>query len=82
MSRAALVLCLLALPAQAAEQTRLYRPDGRSAGTAVPYGTGSERFYDSAGRAIGTATTTSGTTTFYDARGNVIGRTTKPPTGR
>ena len=72
----ALSLALLALPAQAGEQTRFYGLDGRSAGTAVPYGTGSTRFYDSTGRSVGTSTTTGGTTTFYDSRGHVIGRST------
>ena len=73
---AAAGVALLALPAQAGEQTRFYGPDGRSAGTAAPYGTGSTRFYDSAGRSVGTSTTTGGTTTFYDSRGHVIGRST------
>jgi hypothetical protein len=74
--RLLLPLSLLALPAQAGEQTRFYGSDGRSAGTAVPYGAGSTRFYDSTGRSVGTSTTTGGTTTFYDSRGHVIGRST------
>ena len=72
----ALSLALLALPAQAGEQTRFYGSDGRSAGTAMPYGTGSTRFYDSTGRSVGTSTTTGGTTTFYDSRGHIVGRST------
>ena len=34
---------MLALPAHAGEQTRLYAPDGRSIGPAVPLGGGSTR---------------------------------------
>ena len=71
-------LALLALPAQAGEQTRFYGPDRRSVGTAVPYGNGSTRFYDSSGRSVGTSTTAGGTTTFYDSRGHVTGRSTEP----
>ena len=67
---------MLALPAHAGEQTRLYAPDGRSIGTAVPLGGGSTRYYDARGRSTGTSTTTAGgTTTIYDPRGRVIGRT-------
>jgi len=73
---------MLALPAHAgdastsAQQTRLYAPDGRSIGTAVPLGGGSTRYYDARGRSTGTSTTTAGgTTTIYDPRGRVIGRT-------
>ena len=72
MIRIAAALALLALPAQAGEQTRFYGSDGRSAGTAVPYGAGSTRFYDSTGRSVGTSTTTGGTTTFYDSRGQAV----------
>jgi hypothetical protein len=74
---------LLAVCAQApAQQTRLYGADGRSVGTATPYGNGSIRYRDERGRSTGTATTTNGTTTFYDARGRVIGRSAAPPEGR
>jgi hypothetical protein len=71
---AALALLMLALPAQAEEQTRFFAPNGRSAGTVAPYGTGSTRFYDPGGKSIGTSTTVGGTATFYDSRGNVVGR--------
>jgi hypothetical protein len=34
----------------AQEQTRIYGPDGRSLGTAAPYGSGSVRYRDPRGR--------------------------------
>ncbi|MBR0883887.1 YD repeat-containing protein [Bradyrhizobium barranii subsp. barranii] len=78
MFRIAASLVVLALPAQAGEQTRLYGPDGRSVGTAAPDSAGSTRYYDASGRSLGTSTTTGGTTTFYDARGNITGKATAP----
>ena len=68
------ILIMLALPAHAGEQVRLYAPDGGSIGTAVPLGAGSTRYYDARGRSTGTSTRSGGTTTFYDPRGRVVGR--------
>ena len=42
-----------------APTTRLYTPDGRSAGSATTYGN-TTRFYDSRGNSVGTATTNGG----------------------
>jgi len=69
---------VLTAAAAHAQQTRFYGPDGKSTGTAVPYGNGSVRYYGPDGRSLGTSTTTSTGTTFYDARGNVTGRTSTP----
>jgi hypothetical protein len=70
----ALLLALSAAPALA-QQTRLYGPDGRSAGTAATDSAGSTTFRDARGRTVGTSSTTSGgVTTFRDPRGNVTGR--------
>jgi YD repeat-containing protein len=74
-----IIALLTAGAAMAAEQTRLYGPDGRSAGTATTDSAGTTTYRDAQGRTIGTATTSGGTTTFYDARGNVTGRSTAPP---
>jgi hypothetical protein len=77
----ALILALAALvstPAIAAEQTRIYAPDGRSLGTIVPTSPGSVRTYDAQGRSTGTSTTTGNTTTFYGPGGAVTGTTTRP----
>jgi YD repeat-containing protein len=68
------VLAMLALPAYTGEQVRLYGPDGRSIGTAVPLGSGSTRYYDARGRSTGTSTRSGGITTIYDPRGRVVGR--------
>jgi YD repeat-containing protein len=75
------VLAMSVIGARAEEQTRFYGPDGRSIGTAAPYGNGSVRFYDAGGRTLGTATTNGGTTKFYDARGNRTGTATMPSHG-
>jgi YD repeat-containing protein len=75
------VLAVSVIGARAQEQIRFYGPDGRSIGTAVPYGNGSVRFYDAGGRTLGTATTSGGTTQFYDARGNRTGTATVPSHG-
>jgi YD repeat-containing protein len=75
------VLAVSVIGARAEEQTRLYGPDGRSIGTAVPYGNGSIRFYDARGRTLGIATTNGSTTKFYDARGNRTGTATMPSHG-
>src|SRR5262249_46971378 len=40
-------LALVGSQALAQEQTRIYGPNGRSLGTAAPYGTGSVRYRDS-----------------------------------
>jgi hypothetical protein len=64
--------------ARAEEQIRLYAPDGKSIGTAVPYGNGSVRYYDSRGNSLGTSTTTGNTTRFYDAGGRSTGSTVGP----
>jgi hypothetical protein len=43
-------LALITVSASAGEQqTRFYTPDGRSAGTAVPIGQGSVRYFDARG---------------------------------
>jgi hypothetical protein len=49
-----IVLAMSVIGARAEEQTRFYGPDGRSIGTAAPYGNGSIRFYDARGRTLGT----------------------------
>jgi YD repeat-containing protein len=72
------ILLLVSASAYAAEQSRVYAPDGRSLGTVVPQGDGSNRFYDARGNSRGTSTTTGTTTKDYDARGNVLGTTTAP----
>jgi hypothetical protein len=77
----AMVLAMLASTAAAEEQTRFYGPDGKSIGTAAPYGNNSIRFYDSSGRSVGTATTSGDTTKFYDVRGNRTGTATMPLRG-
>jgi YD repeat-containing protein len=84
MTRLAALLLLVSTSALAGEQSRVYAPDGRSLGTIVPQGDGTNRFYDARGNSRGTSTTTGTTTKDYDARGNVIGTTTRPafPTGR
>jgi YD repeat-containing protein len=74
----AIVIALIASNAGAAEQSRVYAPDGRSIGTVVPQGDGSNRFYDAHGNSRGTSTTTGTTTKDYDARGNVLGTTSAP----
>jgi len=60
------------------QQTRVYDANGRSVGTIVPQGDGSNRYYDSNGRSLGTSTTTGNTTRFYDASGRSIGSATSP----
>jgi YD repeat-containing protein len=75
------VLAVSVIGARAQEQTRFYGPDGRTIGTAAPYGNGSVRFYDAGGRTLGTATTSGSTTKFYDARGNRTGTATMPSHG-
>ena len=72
-----IIILLAAHAAHAGEQVRLYGPDGKSIGTAVPYGTNSTRFYDARGKSMGTSTTVGGATTFYDAQGRVIGRSSR-----
>jgi YD repeat-containing protein len=69
----ALVLAARAAQAQDRQQTRFYGPDGRSVGTAVPFGDGSVRYYDARGHSLGTSTTTGNTTRFYDASGRPTG---------
>src|SRR5262249_32024266 len=61
----AFALVLAATAAGAEQQTRLYRPDGRSVGTAVPLLNGSVRYFDARGNSLGTSTTTGNTTKFY-----------------
>jgi hypothetical protein len=68
-----LAVMLLAAPAVAEQQIRIYGPDGRSIGTAVPQGDGSVRYYDTRGTSLGTSTTTGNTTKFYDAGGRPTG---------
>jgi len=67
------LLMLAATAARAEQQTRLYGPDGRSTGTAVPLGDGSVRYFDARGNSLGTSTTTGNTTRFYDAGGKPRG---------
>ena len=64
-------LALVGSQALAQEQTRIYGPDGRSLGTAAPYGTGSVRYRDSRGRTTFTTTTMNGVTRFYDSGGHL-----------
>jgi hypothetical protein len=64
---------LIGSQALAQEQTRIYGPDGRSLGTASPYGTGSVRYRDSRGRTTFTTTTMNGVTRFYDSGGHLTG---------
>jgi YD repeat-containing protein len=84
MIRLAAILLLVSTSVLAGEQTRVYGPDGRSLGTIVPQGDGTNRFYDARGNSRGTSTTTGNTTKDYDARGNVLSTTTRPafPTKR
>jgi hypothetical protein len=42
-----LLLAFCVVQARSEAQTRFYGPDGKSIGTAVPYGNGSVRYYDS-----------------------------------
>jgi YD repeat-containing protein len=69
----AFVLALCATQARAGEQARIYGPDGRSIGTAVPIGDGSVRYYDARGHSLGTSTTTGNTTKYYDEHGRPAG---------
>jgi YD repeat-containing protein len=78
MNKLAVILLLVSTTALAGEQSRVYAPDGRSLGTIVPQGDGTNRFYDARGDSRGTSTTTGDTTKDYDARGNVLGTTTRP----
>ena len=64
--------------ARAQPQTRFYDSQGRSVGTATPYGNGSVRYYDARGKTLGTSTTNGNTTRFYDASGRSIGSATSP----
>jgi len=75
MKTAAMIfaLALVGSQALAQEQTRIYGPDGRSLGTAAPYGTGSVRYRDSRGRTTFTTTTMNGVTRFYDSGGHLTG---------
>jgi YD repeat-containing protein len=59
------------------QQTRVYDPNGQSVGTIAPQGEGSQRYYDSRGRSLGTSTITGNTTRFYNSRGQPIGSATK-----
>ena len=73
MKTAAMIftLALFSSQALAQEQTRIYGPDGRSLGTATPYGTGSIRYRDSRGRSNFTTTTVNGVTRIYDSSGHL-----------
>jgi hypothetical protein len=46
------VLAMSVIGAGAQEQIRFYGPDGRSVGTATPYGNGSVRYYDARGKTV------------------------------
>jgi YD repeat-containing protein len=78
----ALVIGLAIDQARAEPQTRFYDSQGRSVGTATPYGSGSGsgsvRYYDAQGKTLGTSTTTGNTTRFYDAGGRPTGSATSP----
>src|SRR5262249_62228122 len=56
------LLTLAATAARAEQQTRLYGPDGRTTGTAVPLGDGSVRYFDARLNSLATSTTTGNTT--------------------
>jgi hypothetical protein len=72
------VLAVSVIGARAEGQIRFCGPDGKSIGTAVPYGNGSVRYYDSRGNSLGTSTTIGNTTRFYDAGGRSTGSATTP----
>jgi YD repeat-containing protein len=74
----AVIIGLAIDQARAEPQTRFYDSQGRSIGTAAPYGYGSVRYYDARGRSLGTSTTTGNTTRFYDAGGRSVGSATSP----
>jgi YD repeat-containing protein len=74
----AIIIGLAIDQARAEPQTRFYDSQGRSIGTATPYGNGSVRYYDARGKTLGTSTTTGNTTRFYDASGRSIGSATSP----
>jgi YD repeat-containing protein len=82
MKGLAILTAVIVVPAivqaRAEPQTRFYDSQGRSVGTAAPYGNGSVRYYDARGRTLGTSTTTGNTTRFYDASGRSIGSATSP----
>jgi hypothetical protein len=72
MKTAAMIfaLALVSSQALAQEQIPIYGPDGRSLGTATPYGIGSVRYRDSRGRTNFTTTTMNGVTRIYDSGGH------------
>ena len=74
----AIIIGLAIDQARAQPQTRFYDSQGRSVGTATPYGNGSVRYYDARGKTLGTSTTTGNTTRFYDASGRRTGSATSP----
>jgi len=60
-----------------AQQTIIYGPDGRRAGTVTTDSQGSRTIYDSQGRVSGrTSTDSQGTTVIYGPNGSRIGTTT------
>jgi hypothetical protein len=73
MKTAAMIFALAVVSSQALaqEQTRVYGPDGRSLGTATPYGTGSVRYRDARGRTNFTTATMNGVTRIYDSSGHL-----------
>jgi YD repeat-containing protein len=74
----AIIVGLAIVQARAEPQTRFYDSQGRSVGTATPYGNGSVRYYDARGKTLGTSTTTGNATRFYDASGRPTGSATSP----
>jgi YD repeat-containing protein len=72
----AAIIVLAIDQARADPQTRFDDSQGRSIGTAAPYGNGSVRYYDAQGKTLGTSTTTGNTTRFYDAGGRSVGSAT------
>jgi hypothetical protein len=74
----AVIIGLAVDQARAEPQTRFYDSQGRSVGTATPYGNGSVRYYEAQGKTVGTSTTTGNTTRFNDVGGRPTGSATSP----
>jgi hypothetical protein len=73
------VALILAAQMRAEAQTKVYGPDGRSVGTALPSRDGSVRYYDAQGRNLVTPPQNSdGTTKFYNAGERPTGNVQQP----
>jgi len=73
---------VLTAAAAHAQQTRFYGPDGKSTGTAVPYGNGSVRYYGPDGKSTGTAVPYgNGSVRYYGPDGRSLGTSTTTSTG-